>query len=225
MKETATHLSYTTFNGFRRIRSGSLLDNCLAAKHAQAHRAAGPLLTFDDQTGRTVDLDLRGSEKEITARVVAQEAAEKNRPSSLSAATETAPAVDAARGRGRPKLGVIAREVTLLPRHWDWLATQPGGASVALRKLVEEAKKARAGLDQTRAAHERAYHFMLAIAGDLPGYEEATRALFANDARKFRSLTSDWPADVRDHAIQLAYGTPSSATHRETEPKKPRVNS
>jgi hypothetical protein len=109
------------------------------------------------------------------------------------------------RGRGRPKLGVVAREVTLLPRHWDWLNTQPGGASVALRKLVEEARRTSGDRDRTRAAQEAAYHFMSAIAGDLPGFEEATRALFAYDRRRFGDLVAQWPEDVRDHAIRLAF--------------------
>jgi hypothetical protein len=101
---------------------------------------------------------------------------------------------------------VVPREVTLLPRHWEWLATQPGGASVVLRKLVEEARRAGSEKDKQRRAHERAYHFMQAIAGDLPGFEEATRALFANDPARFRDLLAAWPGDVRDHAMRLAFG-------------------
>jgi len=115
-------------------------------------------------------------------------------------------AVEKSRGRGRPKLGVVAREVTLLPRHWEWLATQPGGASVALRKLVEEARRTHAGSDKRRNAQEAAYHFMAAIAGNLPGFEEATRALFANDQEGFRGRLVAWPDDVREHAIKLAFG-------------------
>ncbi len=108
------------------------------------------------------------------------------------------------RGRGRPKLGVVAREVTLLPRHWEWLSAQPGGASVALRKLVEQARLTHGERDKTRKAHERAYYFMSAMAGDMPGFEEATRALFANDMRAFGELIAAWPNDVRDHATWLA---------------------
>ncbi|MGH8444214.1 MAG: DUF2239 family protein, partial [Solimonas sp.] len=112
------------------------------------------------------------------------------------------------RGRGRPKLGVVAREVTLLPRHWDWLATQPGGASVALRKLVEDARRANAEKDRTRARHERAYHFISAIAGNLPGFEAATRALFADDGATFRKHIAKWPRDVREHAARLGFEMP-----------------
>jgi len=114
--------------------------------------------------------------------------------------TETVP-----RGRGRPKLGVVAREVTLLPRHWDWLNAQPGGASVALRKLVDEARRTNSDKDRLRAARDAAYYFMSAMAGDLPNFEEASRALFADDRRRFVSQITNWPEDIRDHVVKLAY--------------------
>jgi len=105
------------------------------------------------------------------------------------------------RGRGRPKLGVTAREVTLLPRHWDWLAAQPGGASVTLRKLVDQARRSPAA--QARAARDAAYAFMSAMAGDLENFEEASRALFAGDKPTFERLTAKWPKDVRAHIAKL----------------------
>jgi hypothetical protein len=108
------------------------------------------------------------------------------------------------RGPGRPKLGVVAREVTLLPRHWDWLNSQPGGASVTLRKLVEQARRASEGRDRVRQSQDAANRFMSAIAGDLPGFEEATRALFAANTGRFDECVASWPADVRDHARKLA---------------------
>ena len=109
------------------------------------------------------------------------------------------------RGRGRPRLGVVAREVTLLPRHWEWLGAQPGGASVALRKLVEAARRSSGDLDRSRAARDAAYHFMSAMAGNLPGFEEASRALFADDRRQFVALIAGWPGDIRDHIVKLAF--------------------
>ncbi len=108
------------------------------------------------------------------------------------------------RGPGRPRLGVVAREVTLLPRHWDWLSSQPGGASVALRKLVEQARRRNEGKDRLRRSQEAAYRFMSALAGNLPGFEEATRAFFAGDQERFDDQTESWPVDVRDHARRLA---------------------
>ncbi len=110
-----------------------------------------------------------------------------------------------ARPRGRPKLGVVAREVTLLPRHWEWLADQPGGASVALRKLVEAARRDHRERDEQRQLQERAYHFMSAMAGDLPGFEEGLRALYASERARFTELIAAWPADVREHALRLAF--------------------
>ena len=109
------------------------------------------------------------------------------------------------RGRGRPKLGVVAREVTLLPRHWEWLGAQPGGASVALRKLVDEARRANGDADRNRAARDAAYHFMSVMAGNLAGFEEASRALFADDRRRFVGLIAGWPDDIRDHVVKLAF--------------------
>jgi hypothetical protein len=105
-------------------------------------------------------------------------------------------------GPGRPKMGVVAREVTLLPRHWEWLREQPGGASGALRRLIDEASRTpEAKARQTRDAAGR---FLTAMAGNLPGYEEATRALYAGDAEGFRTRMAGWPEDIRTHALQLA---------------------
>ena len=100
---------------------------------------------------------------------------------------------------------MVAREVTLLPRHWEWLNAQPGGASVALRKLVEAARRSNGDADRLRAARDAAYHFMSAMAGNLANFEEASRALFADDRRRFTALIAAWPADIRDHVVKLAY--------------------
>jgi len=159
--------------------------------------AAPPIIIFNDATGRPLDLDLRGSEREIVARLP------QTAPDPEIAADGTAAAEP--RGRGRPKLGVVAREVTLLPRHWEWLGAQPGGASVALRKLVDEARRASGDLDRARAARDAAYHFMSVMAGNLAGFEEASRALFADDRRGFVGLVAGWPDDIRDHVVKLAF--------------------
>ncbi|MEK6347843.1 MAG: DUF2239 family protein [Burkholderia sp.] len=185
---------YSGFDGARHLASGDLATVALAMRHAAQDASAGPVLLFDNATGRSIDVDLRGSDDEIRARFAATAG---NAPAD---ATETA----APRGRGRPRLGVVAREITLLPRHWAWLAEQPGGASVALRKLVDDARRAHGGRDRLRAAHERAYHFMLALAGDLPGFEEASRALFAGEGDGFRERIGGWPADIREHVLRLA---------------------
>lgn len=193
---------FTSFDGHQHLASGPLATVALTVKHALERGAAGPVLMFDDRSGRVVDVDTRGSDDEFTARLAA---GPSKADDASDADTESDATSDGPRGRGRPRLGVTAREVTLLPRHWDWLAEQPGGASVALRKLVEEARRAASGKDRTRKAHERGYHFISAIAGDLPGFEEAVRALFANDRAGFCAQTANWPEDVRKHALLLAF--------------------
>jgi len=187
---------FTAFEGERRLAAGGLADVALAVKHAEQRRTAEPILIFSDATGRAIDLDLRGDTEAVLARLA--------KPASAGATAEAASPSEP-RGRGRPKLGVVAREVTLLPRHWEWLNTQPGGASVALRKLVEQARRANGDADRNRAARDAAYHFMSAMAGNLSGFEEASRALFADDRRNFMRLIAAWPADIRDHAVNLAY--------------------
>jgi uncharacterized protein len=203
---------YTCFDGHRRLASGPLQTVSLTLKHAVESGSADPVLIFSDTTGRSIDIDTRGSDQDVLARLAqanpAQdpaEAAHSERPldSALDTRDTESPA-NPPRGRGRPKLGVVAREVTLLPRHWEWLAAQPGGASVALRKLVEDARKTRNEKDQRRITQERAYHFMSAMAGDMPNFEEASRALFAGDQTRLHELIAAWPEDVRDHAIALA---------------------
>ena len=133
----------------------------------------GGLRVFEDSTGRVVDLDY------------------------WDAAASAPPAP---RRRGRPSLGVAAREVTLLPRHWDWLSGQAGGASAAIRRLVEEASRKPPG---PKEKQDRAYRFMSDMCGDRPGYEEALRALYRGDEAKFDSLIADWPKQIGSYAKEL----------------------
>lgn len=191
--------TYTSFAGHRCIAAGPLLGNVLAVRLALDGPAEGPVLVFDDATGRVVDVDTRGSEADIAARCAALAPTEPVAQPQAELAEPSEP-----RGRGRPRMGVVPREVTLLPRHWEWLAAQPGGASVALRKLVEEARHSGAAKDRQREAQERAYNFMSAVSGDLPGHEEATRALFANDGARLSEVTAAWPPDVRTYALKLS---------------------
>lgn len=174
--------TYTAFLGNHRLAAGPLAEVAVAVKHANAET---PVLIFSDRTGKVIDIDVRGSDAEVAARFT--------------------PAPQPPRKRGRPKLGVVAREVTLLPRHWDWLNEQKGGASVTLRRLVDEARHAGGDKHLAKAAHEAAYHFLHAIAGNHHGYEEAMRALFAGDRERFEHLISDWPHDIRVHATSLAF--------------------
>jgi uncharacterized protein len=172
----------TAFEGLRRIASGGLEEVTAKAKQFLERGQREPVLIFDDVTGEVIDIDLRSDP--APPRV---EAESPRRP-------------------GRPKLGVVAREVTLLPRHWNWLNSQPGGASVALRKLVEEARRTNATKDRVRRAQEAAYRFMSAMAGNEAGYEEAIRALFAGKQARFDQEIEAWPIDIRDYAKRLAAG-------------------
>ncbi len=152
-----------------------------------------PLLIFNEEDYSPIEVDFRGSPEDVhralpEEQLPAQPTVEEGKPS----------------GPGRPKLGVVSREVTLLPRHWDWLKAQPGGASVALRKLVEEARKANAGQDEQRQAQNSAYRFMSIMAGAYEGFEEASRALFAEDMDAYIRYSDEWPIDVRTLARKLA---------------------
>ncbi len=177
---------FTAFLGSRRLASGPLGQVALAVKKVVDRGAQQPVLIYNDTTGRAIDIDTRGSDAQILAQLASP------------------PPPARARGRGRPRLGVVAREVTLLPRHWQWLGSQPGGASVAIRKLVEDARRANLAADQHRESQEAAYHFIVSMAGNLENFEEATRAVFAHDLGRFESLIENWPVDVRDHALKLA---------------------
>ena len=188
----SAHRSCVAFDGHTLIGSGPLVGVALVVKRAIEAGAGGPVLIFDDGDGRVIDIDTRGTDAQIIER--------------LSPAAEADMAPPQPRGRGRPKLGVVAREVTLLPRHWDWLAAQPGGASAAVRRLVEEARRVHADRDRARQTRDAAYRVMAALAGDLPGFEEASRALFANDRAKFTVQVGGWPADVRNYVVRLAFG-------------------
>lgn len=184
------HLRCTAFAGSMRIASGELRHVALKAK--QAFDAGEQVQVFEDVSGREVGLHL-----ELPAGDLLRQLAS---PTQVVGGHSPTPA----RGPGRPKLGVVAREVTLLPCHWQWLAAQPGGASVALRRLVEGARRVSGDGDRRRAAQEAAYRFMQAMAANQPGFEDAARALFAADIARFEQHTAHWPDDVREHAGLLA---------------------
>lgn len=179
--------TFTAFQGHRRLAQGGLA----AVAEALSGHPQGSVLVFDDATGRAIDLDLRHGPQGAVAEYQTR-----------TARVDVAPPRP---GRGRPKLGVVAREVTLLPRHWDWLSKQPGGASAALRRLVEDARRTPGAVESTREAQEALYRVMSALAGDLPGFEEASRALFANDDTKLDETLATWPTDVAAYLANLAH--------------------
>lgn len=187
--------AYVAFDADRRIAAGDLSEVARAAKSLLEFRKEARILVLDGSTSAPVEIDFRGTVDDVLARLPQAEAP----PPAGVPDGELAP-----RGPGRPKLGVVAREVTLLPRHWEWLSQQRGGASVAIRRLVEEARRASEDTDRIRSAQESAFRFMSVMAGNRPNYEEAIRALFAHDRNRFTHLIGEWPTDIRDHAALLA---------------------
>jgi hypothetical protein len=174
--------SYTAFAGVRRIASGGLRDVLAVLKQRFDRDDSELVLVFEVETGRQVDFDLRGALDEVLERA--------------------APAPP--RGPGRPKLGVTSREVTLMPRHWEWLEQQPSGISAALRRLVEQAIKQQPGKERARRIRAALSGFLSSMAGDRPNYEEACRALFAGDTTRFEKLVQRWPKDIREYAVAKA---------------------
>lgn len=181
------------FEGARKIGAGTRAEVALAVKSVVDRGERAPVLIFDFTTSQQVELDLRGTSEDILARLAPPEGAE----------TEAESDEPVPRGPGRPKLGVVSREVTLLPRHWQWLASQPGSASVTLRKLVDQARKVNEAADRRRQARDAAYRFISTMAGNKAGFEEATRALFAGSAEAFARQIESWPEDVRAHTEYL----------------------
>lgn len=181
---------YTAFADAKKIASGEVMDVAVKVKKFLKGENKAQILIFDDSTSAQIEIDFRGTAESVTKR--------------LEGLLSKEDAGDKKMGPGRPKLGVIPKEVTLLPDHWEWLGRQPGGASVTLRRLVEEAKKKNFAKDQMRLAQEATYKFMTVMAGDLPQYEEALRALYAGDSKKFEKLISPWPKDIQEHTNKLA---------------------
>lgn len=180
---------YTAFEGTHRLFQGTLDEVVLKIKKRLGKADNSSILIFSDTTGKTMDFNFHGSENDVQKRLEVYVSPESSKETS---------------GPGRPKLGVISREVSLLPRHWEWLATQPGGASSTIRKLIEEAKKKSSTQITTKQVQERVYRFMSVIAGDLVGYEEALRALYKSDRKTFQLHVRDWPNDIKDHIFEMA---------------------
>jgi hypothetical protein len=175
--------AYTAFAGDRRIAAGALREILPILKRRFDSGDPTLVLVFEDETGRQVDFDLRGALADVLAR---------------------ATPFQGPRGPGRPRLGVVSREVSLLPRHWEWLEDQPNGASAALRRLVDDARNAKVGKQRARRLRDAASRFMTAMAGDRRGYEEASRALFAREQARFEGLVAKWPRDVRAHLVRVS---------------------
>ncbi len=198
-------MSYTAFNGEKKLLSGDAETLVLGIKHFLDENPEESVLVFDDASGNPVDFDLQGSDAEVLAKLQQHPLLDaRQRPS------EPRP------GRGRPRLGVVAREVTLLPRHWQWLAQQRGGASAALRRLIDDKRKSDAVPERTRRVWDATGRFMWAMAGNQPGFEEASRALYAHDKEALDEQTGNWPRDIRAHLQHMLSADDCQAKNNET---------
>lgn len=174
--------TYTAFLGQQQLAAGELATVLAAGKQALDEGTRESLLIFEDEGGKQVEFDFAGELADVLIREL---------PSKPKA------------GPGRPKLGVVSREVTLLPRHWEWLESQPNGSSAALRRLVEEAIKHAPDEQRARKRRDAAAKFMWGMAGDFPGFEEASRALYAGEHERLAQLVGKWPPDVRAYLTRL----------------------
>nr|WP_154959179.1 DUF2239 family protein [Paenibacillus xylanexedens] len=194
MQDSPVEINYTAFVGRKHFVKGTLQHVVQVVKENLEENTLVDLLVFDDSTGKPIDIDFRGSLEDVLDRL-------NSKPGRIKDTKENE---QPARRAGRPKLGVVSGEVTLLPRQWDWLKAQPGGASVTLRKLIDEARHSGENGNKVRAAQEATYHFMTAMAGDFPQYEEALRALYAPNENRFYESIDDWTPDIRDYIKSLS---------------------
>jgi len=181
-EQNGEEIMYTAFAGTRRIAAGNR-DTILSEVKQYSDTNEDRILIFEDMSGKQVDFDFSGSLDDVLergrARIVRL-------------------------GPGRPKLGVVGREVSLLPRHWEWLEDQPNGISAAIRRLVDEARKREPGTQRARRLRDGIARFMWSMGGDLPNFEEATRSLYGEADAPLETLIATWPDDVRDHVLRLA---------------------
>jgi hypothetical protein len=176
---------YVAFQGNHRLGLGTLGEVATLCFESKWEDQRSRISVFEDESGRVVDVDLSGTEAEVQARIAGPKTG------------ETPPNRPVQRKPGRPKLGVVSREVSLLPRHWAWLSEQRGGASATLRRLVELAKKNESPESIQRRVVDSAHRFLWDIAGDQPHFEEVSRALYAAKLDEVTALSAGWPEGIR----------------------------
>lgn len=181
---------FSAFTGVTLLVTGGFDEMLRATKAHLDSGGSADLLIFDDSTGEQVDFDFHGNVEEVLRRAARPEK----------------------KGRGRPRLGVIGREVSLLPRHWEWLDRQPQSASATIRRLIEAARKQDALGGDARRRIEAAGRFIWAMAGNYENFEESSRALYARDWARLRELTHPWPKDVRNHLFSMLTGLENGGT-------------
>ena len=182
-------INYTAFENKKILTEGNLNEVATIVFHRLKENKSANILIFSDQSGRIIDLGFSGTERQMLERL------------KIYCHQE----IQSYPGAGRPRLGVVTREISLLPKHWEWLLGQDGGASACLRKLIDE-KMSESELPKKAImfAQEKTYKFLHAIAGDLPNFENAIRYLYRKDQSSFLKQISDWPDDVQTYALKLS---------------------
>lgn len=201
----------TAFVGDRLFETGSLIEVALAARAAVSDGLSEAVTIFNDTTGCVVELNLLGSQRALIAQLYEQSIKSASREAETQGLGSNS--IPSRRRRGRPKLGVVSREVSLLPQHWEWLSAQPGGASVMLRRLVEKACHESCDAHPEAVQRERAYQFISTVGKSLPNFNETASALLSGDRERFTHELSFWPVDIASYALRLAFGSEASATN------------
>lgn len=194
MNNDNTSFNFTAFMGTSMVATGSLQHVVSSVKDTLEDSDLLQVLIFNDTTGKQIDVDFRGDTDAVIEGLKEH----------LGILPDPVLNDNTPRRPGRPKLGVVSGEVTLLPRHWEWLKSQPGGASVTIRKLINEARRTGGTQGKVRAAQEATHHFMTAMAGNFPQYEEALRFLYAGDSDRFHHSIKEWAPDIRNHIYKMA---------------------
>lgn len=178
--------SCTVFENDEVLLRGSETEVRQAVRRARAVRPLGKLIAFFDDNGEDFEVEYVP-------------------PGTADAIPEPLVEENLVRKAGRPRLGVVAREVTLLPRHWEWLETQPSGPSAALRRLVESARRDSAPADRTRRSVEATYRFLYTMVGNTAFFPELCRALFRRDWERFDAQLGSWVAwELGEYARMLS---------------------
>jgi len=203
------------FVGWELVARGTLDEVVAACRLASAQRPNQRTAFFDDVSGHAVEAPVaptatRSPSEGVSPIVRSAPAAERE------ASDATGP--QRKRGPGRPRLGVVSREVSLLPRHWEWLSAQRGGTSATLRRVIDAARKADGGTTERRRTIDAAHRFLWDIAGDLPCFEELTRALYAEQFQRVADLSCSWPTGVRQQLLRFVDRAAAGTLVRGPEP-------
>ena len=184
--DVATKDTFSAYGPTSCIGQGELTDVALAAHRFLRTHPDQSALILQDSTCQIIDLDLSGDEALL------------ERKANHYPIRSQAPVPDSK--------DPITGEITLLPRHWQWLAEQGGNASATLRRLIDEARRdpKQKADNECRRRQQLTYRFCQALCGDFQGYEDALRALYAADKDSFKTHISTWPADFALRAEALA---------------------